>query len=195
MVMWPDKLLERGFTMLYKSKNAVLKNDVEAVLRSPESFDAKAMNDFLRTCFSETDFLMRYPEEWTSTEESEAKFLERVNASRDVMMIVCTIDGAIAGNCTLMLNQTIKTKHRASIAIGILKKYWGIGIGTTMLTEIISVAKQMGILQLELDYIEGNQRACSLYEKMGFVHTAERPDAIRLKDGTMLKELSMVKKL
>ena len=64
-----------------------------------------------------------------------------------------------------------------------------------MFREMIAIAKNMGVLQLELDYIEGNVRAKSLYEKMGFVQVAERPDAIRLKDGQMLKEISMIRKL
>ena len=55
--------------------------------------------------------------------------------------------------------------------------------------------KENGILQLELDYIEENERGRRHYEKMGFVPVAERPDAFRLKDGTMRKEISMFKRL
>ena len=55
--------------------------------------------------------------------------------------------------------------------------------------------KENGILQLELDYIEENERGRRHYEKMGFVPVAERPDAFRLKDGTMRKEISMTKRL
>lgn len=62
-----------------------------------------------------------------------------------------------------------------------------------MFSEMISIAKEKGILQLEPDYMEGNERARTLYEKMGFIHVGERPDAVRLKDGTMLKEFSMIK--
>ncbi len=181
--------------MDFEAKNIILKNGVNAVFRSPETADAKEMNHFLKTCFSETDFLMRYPEEYTQTEEQEAAFIESANASEYTLMIVCTIDGEIAGNCTLMLNRNLKTRHRASVAIGILKKYWGIGIGTAMFSEMIAAAKDRELLQIELDYIEGNERGRALYEKMGFVHTGEKPNAIKLKDGTLLKEFSMVKLL
>ncbi|WP_322181402.1 hypothetical protein [Neglectibacter caecimuris] len=43
--------------------------------------------------------------------------------------------------------------------------------------------------------MEGNARAQGLYEKMGFRITGVRPDAIRLRDGTLLNEYMMVKKL
>ena len=81
------------------------------------------------------------------------------------------------------------------MAIGILREYWSLGIGSVMFAELVRVAKEQGILQLELDYIEGNARAKSLYEKMGFHEVGVKPDAIRLKDGTMLDEISMLKKL
>ena len=67
--------------------------------------------------------------------------------------------------------------------------------GTAMFTELERIARENGILQLELDYIEGNERGRRHYEKMGFVPVAERPDVVRLKDGTMRKEISMIKRL
>ncbi len=181
--------------MLFESKNIILKNKAAAILRNPEKSDAKDMNTFFKACFSETDFFIRYPEEWTQTEEGEAEFIESSNKSQYSMVIICVIEGKIVGNCSLMFNQRIKTRHRASISIGVLKKYWGLGIGTAMFSEMISIAGENGIAQIELDYIEGNSQARSLYEKMGFILTGEKPNAIRLKDGTMLKEFSMIKEL
>ena len=67
--------------------------------------------------------------------------------------------------------------------------------GNAMFTELERSAREHGILQLELDNIEGNERGRRHYEKMGFVPVAERPDAFRLKDGTMRKEISMIKRL
>ena len=69
------------------------------------------------------------------------------------------------------------------------------GIGTALFQEMIQIAKEKDIAQLELTVIEGNERAKALYEKMGFSVVAEHPNAIRLKDGTMLKEFLMIKTL
>ena len=43
--------------------------------------------------------------------------------------------------------------------------------------------------------MEGNICTHRLYEKMGFAAVAEHPDAFRMKDGTMRKEIWMVKRL
>ena len=64
-----------------------------------------------------------------------------------------------------------------------------------MFEEMIDKARQEKLEQLELEVIEGNQRAIGLYHKMGFVCTGEKPNAIRLEDGSSLKELMMVKVL
>ena len=93
------------------------------------------------------------------------------------------------------MNRWRKTRHRGQVAIALLKDYWGLGIGTAMFEEMIDKARQEKLEQLELEVIEGNQRAIGLYHKMGFVCTGEKPNAIRLEDGSSLKELMMVKVL
>ena len=90
----------------------------------------------------------------------------------------------------------IKLRHRASVAIAILRDYWGLGLGTRLMEEMIDVAQaNPNIMQLELDYIEGNERAKALYTKMGFRPSGVKPNAIRLKDGRLLSEYSMIREM
>lgn len=59
---------------------------------------------------------------------------------------------------------------------------------------MIRITQEHGeILQMELDFVEGNSRARHLYEKMGFRIVGIRPNAIRLKDGTLLNEYTMIR--
>lgn len=181
--------------MIYSTKPVVLKDGREAMFRSPIPADAAELLSFLKTCAGETHFVLREPEECTETEEQEAAYLARVNQSSTDVMIVCEVDGQIAGTCQLSFQNRMKIRHRASIAIGLLRAYWNIGIGSAMMTELIALARKNDLLQLELEFIEGNERARHLYETMGFAIVATLPDAIRLKDGTLLNEYRMIKKL
>ena len=61
--------------------------------------------------------------------------------------------------------------------------------------QIARIARERGIRQVELEYIEGNDRGRALYEKLGFVQVAEHPDAVRLKDGSFRKLVFMMKVL
>lgn len=181
--------------MLFERKTIRLKDGREAVLRSPKLTDTSEMLEYIKTTSAETHFLLRCPEECTETLDQEQAFLQRMIDSPNSLMIVCELDGSIAGNCQINFKSRLKTSHRASIGIGILKAYWCLGIGTAMFEELIRIAKERGIYQLELEVIDGNVRAIALYRKMGFEIVATKPDAIRLKDGTMLDEHIMIKKL
>lgn len=179
--------------MLFDKKTITLKDGSECILRSPLKEDALEMMEYLKACASETNFILRYIEECTETEEQESKYLQAINDSKFNIMIVAFVDGEIAGNCQLNIHKRLKTRHRGDVAIAIKKKYWNKGIGSALFNELIKIAKENGCLQLELEFIEGNTRARALYEKMGFSIFGERKRGIIQKDGTFLSEFFMVK--
>ena len=62
--------------------------------------------------------------------------------------------------------------------------------------EMIKIAESNpDILQMELDFIEGNSRARALYEKMGFRITGIKFNSIRQNDGTLCNEYSMIREI
>lgn len=178
--------------MIYCEKEIPVKHGQTVLFRSPRAEDAAEMVAYLETTAGETDFLNCYPGERVITTEQEAKYLEGINNAPNDVMIVCEIDGKIAGNCQIVWSTREKMRHRGTVMIALLSPYWGMGIGTAMFREMIRIGRENGLMQLELDFMEGNKRAQALYEKMGFRIVAERPNAIRLRDGTLLKEYSML---
>lgn len=174
-----------------------LKDGRPAVIRSPRDEDIEGMLEYLYITSGETEFLLRYPEECTKyTPEGEKALFDRMNASDNETMLVCLVDGNIAGNCQITWRKGIKIRHRADVAIALKREYWGLGIGTRLFEEMIRIAEaNENILQMELEFIEGNSRARALYEKFGFRITGVRPNAIRLKDGTLLNEYTMIRRI
>ena len=182
--------------MLFNPKNIVLKDGRAALLRNPDpDADAAALINHLKQIVSETEFLLRYPEECDWTVAQERDILSANNADDMRLMLVCEVDGEIAGMCGLNLNRPIKFRHRANLDISLQKRFWNLGIGTAMLEALMDVARDRGVMQLELDYIEGNARGRALYEKMGFSEVARHPDAVRFRDGRMRSLVFMMKKL
>lgn len=182
--------------MVFEGKNITLKDGRTALLCSPKETEAAEILAFITRASGETEFLLRYPEEFADfTPEREAAFLRDLNASPDQVMICCLVDGRVAGNCQLTFKTGMKERHRATVAIGILEEFWNRGIGTALFREMIELARSRGVRQLELDFLEGNSRARALYEKMGFRITGVKPDAIRLRDGRLLNEYMMMKLL
>ena len=127
--------------MEYQNKTITLKDGRTALLRAVCKEDAIPMIAYMKACYEQTPYLMRYPDEFAVTAEQEATYLERQLVSPDVLMLVCEVEGKLAGNCQLDLNRWRKTRHRGQVAIALLKDYWGLGIGTAMFEEMIEGIK------------------------------------------------------
>lgn len=182
--------------MNFEPKNILLKNGLTAVLKCPEATDAKKMLDYIKQACGETDFLARYPEEWESvTEQSEQKWIESRVASPNALLLACYVNGHIIGNCEITRMSGKKVCHRTTVAIAILRDFWSLGIGTAMFEAMLEAARKWAVDIVELEFVEGNDRARALYEKLGFFVVAQRPNAFLAKDGSLRGEFFMQKHL
>lgn len=183
--------------MMITERTLTLRDGRTAVLRSPREADIPSLLELLRRVTEETDFLMRYPEEAGEyTPEKEKAFIETVNGDAHDAMVLCLVDGRVVGSCSTSTSHRIKLRHRAGIGISVLRDFWGQGIGTALMETVIEAArKNPNLLQIELEFLEGNARARRLYEKMGFRIVGLHPNAIQLKDGTLQHKYLMVRPL
>jgi len=178
--------------MKLETKEFILKDGTEGMLRSVESNDAKTMIEFLKDVSGETEFLLRYPEEYTLTIEQEKSFLENMEKSDDQIMITAFIDEEIVGNASISpIGYCQKMKHRANFAIAIREKYWHKGLGTLLMEEALKMAKVMGYEQVELGVYNNNPRAKAMYERFGFEEWGIMKKAFKLKDGSYRDEIMM----
>ena len=179
--------------MILECKEITLKNGIKAILKTPEVSDAGGMLDYIKTACGETEFLLRYPQEWNISAEDEARWIEGARTSDDRLMLACYIDGEIAGNCEITFMSGLKIAHRATVAIAVLKEYWGLGIATAMFDVMLDAARARKTEIVELEFIGGNDRARALYEKLGFKTVCIKPRAFKLADGRYADEFYMQK--
>lgn len=182
--------------MIFEKKIITMKNGHTCILRPVEGRDAEAMLEYLRIVSSETPFLLRYEDEVTYTLESEERLLEnKRNDPREIMMMA-EVDGIIAGNCGILsVGGLRRVYHRCGFAIALKEAYWNHGIGSAMMDYAISLAKEMGYEQVELEVVEGNDRARRLYERVGFKETGKNLRALKYDDGSYRDEYRMIKML
>ena len=171
-----------------------LKDGTQALLRSPEVYDAEQMIAYLRQTSGETDFMVRYPEECSrSLEATQARAQGILEHGRN-FMLAAFIGGELVGNCGVnAMGEQAKLRHRASLGISIKKKAWGLGLGTILITRALEQAKENGFTQVELGVFADNDSAQRLYRKLGFEEMGRIPKAFFLKDGTYRDEVQMVK--
>lgn len=183
--------------MYFAPQNITLKDGRTAVLRSPDPVtDAADLVQYLYDTAADTPFVLRMPWEIRYTVEGEERFLQNIVDSPNDCMILCEVDGHIAGNCHLSFYPQFKRRHSCTVAIALRKAWWGNGIGTHMFAAMETIARQReGVIQMDLEFIEGNTRARALYEKAGFRVVGLHPDAICMEDGSLRALVAMQKKL
>ncbi|MCR5098516.1 MAG: GNAT family N-acetyltransferase [Lachnospiraceae bacterium] len=153
-----------------------LKNGKEAILRNGDAADGEAVLEVFIKTHEETDYLLTYPEENTSTPEEEAEFLSEKTESENGIEIIAIVDEKVVGTAGIGAHGTkYKEKHRADFGISVLKEYWGLGLGTALTRACIECAREAGYAQLELSVVADNEAAVSLYRKEGFVEYGRNP--------------------
>jgi len=161
-----------------------LKDGRECVLRGATAEDTAEVLRIFRLTHEQSDYLASYPDEMTFTLEAEAKYLESKDASPDEIEIVAFIDGRAVGSAGISrIGRSVKSKHRAEFGVSVDKDFWGLGIGKALTRACIECAKTAGYAQVELDVVESNDRAVSLYESFGFIEYGRNPEGFRLRSG------------
>lgn len=163
--------------MIYR-KTVVLRDGKELLLRSAGEKDGEEMLQIFLMTHGETDYLTTYPEENTMTAAEEGQFLKEREESPREVEIAAVLDGRIVGSAGIdAIGNKEKLLHRADFGISILKEYWRLGIGEALTLACIECAKKAGYTQLELEAVADNQKALSLYKKVGFVEYGRNPKA------------------
>lgn len=180
--------------MKFKEKTIQAKDGTSWVLRNVYPSDAQSMIDYLRQVSGETPFLLRSPEEVNFTLEGEEALLQNRLEEEGGFMMLAERDGVIAGNCSLgMKGGAMRVRHRGSFAIALKEEFWNLGLGRAMISYALELGQECGYSQVELEVVEGNDRARALYEKVGFVQTGVCPNALKYPDGSIRDEYYMVK--
>ena len=165
-------------------KTTFLKSGKELVMRNCTEKDSKAVLDVFNRTHAETDFLLTYPDENTFDEAKEAEFLKEKCNSENEIEILGFIDGKLVGTAGInTVGKHCKVRHRAEFGIGILREYWGQGIGKALTNACIECAKKAGYSQLELDVVSQNKNAIELYKKCGFTEYGRNPKGFLLRTG------------
>lgn len=179
--------------MLFEKEEFIGKNGKTYILRSPDPADAEKMLHYLKTTARETEYGLSYPEELNFSIQDEENFINSFSADKSSIMIAAFDGDSLVGYANLGCDlDKMKTSHRATFGIAVVKSAWGQGLGYEIMSGLIAFAKRAGFEQIELEVVSSNVAAVNLYKKLGFEVYGERPRSLKLKDGTYFDELLMV---
>lgn len=162
----------------------------DVALRSavPEdAADLKVMGELL---LGETPFFHRLPSERAASVEEMEAVIRSILAAPGCDLVNAWHDGRPVGECILVAGQLSRIRHAATVGIGVLDEYQGIGIGRALMREAIARARRADIARLELTVMVTNERAIRFYERLGFVVEGRKRESVRI-DGNPVDELLM----
>ena len=182
--------------MDYQERTVRLKNGKACRLRRAVESDAEMLLKYLKIVWGETRYLMREPEDMSLTVEKEREILRERAESDTGLMLLSEVDGEHAGTAFFdAIGKQNRARHRCSVGITLYRAFWGMGVGTALMGEILQRAKMAGYEQAELEVVSANAAAIGLYRKLGFETTGTIPRALKYRDGTYADSLYMVKTL
>lgn len=109
---------------------------------------------------------------------------------------VTTGDSRIVGGVALSTSRQIESQlHRAILGMGIEENYRNLGLGSNLLSNAISWAKEQKFLDwIDLGVFAHNAPARKLYRKFGFIETGRTVDCFRV-DGMVIDDIHMTLEL
>ncbi len=146
-----------------------LKNSLKIQIRKAEVSDAEKVIEYMKTVYGESENLTAAPHEFEVTIKQEEDFINNTNNSINSVMLIGLIDGEIVSIASLSGSQRKRMQHQVGFGISVLKKYWGLGVGTKMMEEVIKFANKNEVIEvIHLTVRADNVFAIKLYEKFGF---------------------------
>ena len=145
-----------------------LKNGDHLILRKPTVEDAKNMIEYLNIVGGESDNLLFGKDEFRLTVEQEMEHIKSI--SGNTLMILGIINNNIVSVSQISSSGRKRIAHNSEMSISVKKEYWGNGIGTAVMNELIRFAKESMITRnISLGVKASNNNAIKMYEKFGFV--------------------------
>ncbi len=132
------------------------------------------------------------PDEFTVTEEQQARRIAEMSQSETGAMFICEIDNELVGVVFGNRDVARRTRHSLYVVIGVLQAWVGRGVGRSLLQALEGWARSRGIHRLELTVDVDNRRAIALYENCGFEREGVKRHSRRI-EGRYSDELYMSK--
>lgn len=141
----------------------------EIVFAEAQSSDAAAFIDFMNQVAVETDYLVMDETGFRFSQQEMETIFEAGLEKPNELCLLAKIDSEVIGAISVKSSQQFRISHIGNIFIAVKKDYWGYGIGSILLDEVIRWAEEMDLLKrLELTVQVRNQAAVHLYQKFGF---------------------------
>lgn len=158
-------------------------NGLRYTIRSATISDAQALSDLRLQLDGETENFDREQGEAFIDTSGFEQMIRIDTESPSNICLVAVVDNRIIGFSRCEGLALKRLAHKVEFGVGVLKEFWGYGIGKNLLQVSIDWADANNIKKIALQVLETNDKARRLYEKLGFTVEGILKNDKRLSDG------------
>lgn len=170
-------------------KQAILQS---LTLREPTLDDASVLKTFGEKILSESDFFLHEPGDRARTVEDMKSVIQAFGNSPNSLMLGAWLGDQPVGEGVLIGGQLNRTRHAASLGIGVAKEYHGTGIAERLMKGMEAWAIASGISRIDLTVMTHNAKAKRFYDRLGYQQEGLKRGSARI-DGKWVDEYLMSK--
>jgi len=124
------------------------------------------------------------------TVEQKNRWVKSIH-DRGVLWVLAEIEGEPAGSLSLARHRdSEKSKHVRGLAMGVARKYRGMGVGTALMDYAVRWARVRKVKKIVLSVFSTNRKAIALYKKFGFTIEGTRKKQLLI-HGKYVDEIMM----
>ena len=163
-------------------------------VREARPGDERLLVDLFDLLDRETEFMLFEPGERPASVERQAELIEAFSESRRHLLLIAIEQDQIVGFLGATGGQASRVRHVADFAMGVVRAYWGKGVGKLLLSGLEGWAVEHGYHRIEMTVMESNERAQKLYLSKGYEVEGVRRCSMK-SGGTFVNEVYMSKLL
>ncbi|KEK22767.1 GNAT family N-acetyltransferase [Bacillus gaemokensis] len=158
-------------------------NGINYTVRSALEKDGKDLSDLRLQIDGETENMDREKGEAFIDIPGFEEIIKTDTESPRNLFLVAVVNDQIVGFSRCEGVYLKRFSHKVEFGVCVLKEFWGHGIGKNLLQESISWADANGIKKIALNVLETNDKAITLYKKLGFEIEGVLKNDKKLADG------------
>jgi len=160
--------------------------------REPTLADAEVLKSFGEQILAETDFFLHEPGDRAKTVDDMKTVIQAFENSPNSLMLGAWIGDVPVGEGVLIGGQLNRTRHTASLGIGVAADYHGTGVAERLMLGMETWAVASGICRIELTVMTHNTKARKFYDRLGYKEEGVKRGSASI-DGQWIDEYLMSK--
>src|SRR5437870_4392153 len=156
-------------------KEISLKDAFESVLRPLKPSDEKAFHDFFLAVPEQERMFIKHR---VTEPEVIRDWCQNIDLGRNLPLLALA-GNKIIGDATLHQQLGGWKRHIGRVSVLVHPQYRGRGLARTLVSEMIEIARHVGLEKVEAEFIGEQETAIKMFGLLGFTTLARLPDYVK----------------